>query len=86
MPYQALPPVYIQNASLEIAWVRTVREHGTIAGTAILPFLTEGLEGFDVNEPRDWWYAEHLVQAGQGTLPPMTIESWAPAPAGGRSR
>ncbi len=24
-PYQALPPVYVQNASLEIAWTRTVR-------------------------------------------------------------
>ena len=24
MPYQSLPPVYVQNASLEIAWCRTV--------------------------------------------------------------
>ena len=37
----ALPgaaPVYVQNASLEIAWVRTVTESGTIAGTAIYRF------------------------------------------------
>ena len=71
MPYQALPKVYVQNASLEIAWRRTVSETGTIAGRAILPFLTEGHEGFDVNEPRDWWYAEHLVSRGEAALPSL---------------
>ena len=29
MPYQALPRVYVQNASLEIAWRRTVSETGS---------------------------------------------------------
>ena len=33
MPYQALPPVYVQNASLEIAWTHGVASTGTIAGT-----------------------------------------------------
>lgn len=69
MPYQALPEVYIQNASLEIAWTRTVRELGTIAGTRVYPFFTRGHEGFDVNEARDWWYAEHLLREGGATLP-----------------
>src|SRR5262249_15748986 len=46
-PYQALPPVYVQNASLEIAWTRTVKETRTIAGNVLVPFLTEGYEGFD---------------------------------------
>ena len=86
MPYQALPTVYIQNASLEIAWVRTVREHQTIAGTAVLPFLTEELEGFDVNEPRDLWYAEHMLREGQGRLPPVSADPWRPAAAGARAR
>jgi CMP-N,N'-diacetyllegionaminic acid synthase len=71
MAYQNLPRVYIQNASLEIAWRSTVRETDTIAGTKILPFLTEGHEGFDFNEPRDWWYAEHLVSSGEASLPPI---------------
>lgn len=72
MPYQALPEVYIQNASLEIAWTRTVRELGTIAGTRVYPFFTRGHEGFDVNEARDWWYAEHLLREGGATLPSPT--------------
>jgi CMP-N,N'-diacetyllegionaminic acid synthase len=71
MPYQSLPSVYIQNASLEIAWRSTVRETDSIAGTRILPFLTEGHEGFDLNDPRDWWYAEHLLATGEATLPPI---------------
>jgi N-acylneuraminate cytidylyltransferase len=71
MPYQSLPRVYIQNASLEIAWRRTVSETDTIAGTRIAPFLTEGPEGFDLNDARDWWYAEHLIATGEATLPPI---------------
>lgn len=69
MAYQALPPVYVQNASLEIAWSRVPLEGRTIAGTAITPFLTEGFEGFDLNEARDWWYAEQLLASGEAVLP-----------------
>ena len=68
-PYQALPEVYIQNASLEIAWTRVVFEGHTIAGEALLPFFTEGFEGFDVNRPFDWAYAEELIRTGQARLP-----------------
>ena len=67
--YPSLPVVFVQNASLEIAWVRTVRETHTIAGVSILPFLTEGFEGFDVNHPRDWDLAERLVARGEAVLP-----------------
>ena len=81
-PYQDLPRVWVQNASLEIAWCRVVRQTGTIAGERILPFFTEGYEGFDVNEPKDWWYAEHLLAAGEATLPPVTAEPWASPRAG----
>ena len=68
-PYQVLPEVYVQNASLEIAWTSVVLEGHTIAGEAILPFFTEGFEGFDVNRPYDWTYAEELVRTGQARLP-----------------
>ena len=67
--YQALPAVYVQNASLEIAWTRVVREGRTIAGINIVPFLTEGSEGFDVNQPYDWQLAELMVSRGEATLP-----------------
>ena len=70
-PYQALPPVYVQNASLEIAWTRVLRERRTIAGDVLVPFMTEGYEGFDINDPYDWMVAERLLAEGQVTLPPV---------------
>ena len=69
--YQALPEVYVQNASLEIAWSRVVFEGGTIAGHVQMPFFTEGYEGFDVNYPADWRLAEELVRDGLAELPPV---------------
>jgi N-acylneuraminate cytidylyltransferase len=68
-PYQALPPVYAQNASLEIAWTRVVTDQDSISGNSIAPFLTQGDEGFDINQPEDWWLAEHMLSAGTATLP-----------------
>lgn len=68
-PYQALPPVHVQNASLEMAWSRVVTERRSIAGDAMMPFLTEGHEGFDINDPHDWEIAERLVADGTATLP-----------------
>jgi CMP-N,N'-diacetyllegionaminic acid synthase len=67
--YQSLPEVYAQNASLEIARCRVVFDGRTIAGTVLMPFFTEGYEGFDVNSVYDWDLAEHLVQAGRARLP-----------------
>lgn len=67
--YASLPEVFVQNASLEIAWSRVVFETHTIAGHTIVPFLTEGYEGFDVNRPYDWRLAEELIRTSQATLP-----------------
>jgi len=71
-PYQALPPVYVQNASLEIAWTRVVFERRTIAGDVLVPFLTEGYEGFDINDATDWMVAERLLAEGVVQLPAVT--------------
>ena len=68
-PYQALPEVYVQNASLEIAWTRIIFEQRTIAGNVLVPFVTEGYEGFDINDPTDWMVAERLLADGVVTLP-----------------
>lgn len=69
--YAALPTVYVQNASLEIAWSRVVRETGTIAGAVLVPFFTERDEGVDINSEQDWWYAQHLLERGEASLPPI---------------
>lgn len=73
--YQDLPLVYVQNASLEMALCSVVFETGTIAGHTVLPFLTEGLEGFDLNMPHDWELAESLLRSGQASLPEITTNT-----------
>lgn len=74
--YAALPPVYVQNASLEIAWTRVVFHGRTIAGSVLAPFLTADEEGLDVNEEFDWWKAERLLELGDATLPAVNIKAW----------
>jgi len=74
--YQSLPEVYVQNASLEIAWTRVVFDGRTIAGNVVMPFLTEGHEGFDVNRPMDWRIAEELVVNGEAVLPDVRQEPY----------
>lgn len=69
--YGVLPEVYVQNASLEIAWVKKTRETGSIAGDRVLPFITEDYEGFDINAPEDWVVAEHLIREGLVELPAL---------------
>jgi len=66
--YQALPEIYVQNANLEIAWTDVVFNKHSIAGDVIMPFFTDDYEGFDLNRPYDWEYAEHLINAGKVQL------------------
>ena len=73
--YAALPPIFVQNASLEIAWSRVALEGGSIAGDVIVPFISEGLEGFDINQPEDWWVAERMLAGGDARLPRI---DWPP--------
>ena len=70
--YQSLPEVYVQDASLEIAWSRVVHDQRTIAGKVLMPFFPEGNEGFDINNEYDWSLAEHLVNSGEAVLPTVT--------------
>jgi len=72
-PTQTLPAFYVQNASLEMAWTRTVTQLGSIAGKKVLPFFTEGYEGFDINTPDDWREAERLIAEGLVALPAVSL-------------
>ena len=65
----ALPEVFVQNASLEIAWSRVVFDGHTIAGVSVMPFFTDEAEGFDINNQYDWDHAEALVAQGKFALP-----------------
>ncbi|MDH4103318.1 MAG: acylneuraminate cytidylyltransferase family protein [Thermoleophilia bacterium] len=77
--YQALPPVYVQNSALEIAWMRVVAETGTREGRVVAPFFTEGYEGFNVDDEDDWERAERLVASGRAALPTVGRPPYAPA-------
>jgi CMP-N-acetylneuraminic acid synthetase len=79
--YQALPRVYVQNSALEIAWCRVVTDTGTREGRILAPFLTEGLEGFNVDDEEDWARAEALVAAKQAVLPAVEAEPYPYPPA-----
>ncbi len=70
--YPSLPVIYVQNASLEIAWSRVVLKNRTIAGNVVMPFFTTDYEGFDVNNEYDWQLAEQMVQDGDAKLPNVT--------------
>jgi CMP-N,N'-diacetyllegionaminic acid synthase len=76
--YQALPAVYSQNSALEIAWTRVVTETGTREGRVLAPFLTQGLEGFNVDDEEDWERAERLVASGEATLPEVGRPPYPP--------
>jgi CMP-N,N'-diacetyllegionaminic acid synthase len=67
--YPALPHVYVQNSALEIARVSIVLGTRTREGRVVAPFLTQGLEGFNVDDEDDWERAERLAATGAARLP-----------------
>ncbi len=71
--HPSLPEVYVQNASLEIAWSRVVFDQNSISGERLMPFFTQGHEGFDLNSEYDWGLAEHLAANGAAQLPSIFI-------------
>jgi CMP-N,N'-diacetyllegionaminic acid synthase len=75
VPTQTLPRVFVQNASLEMAWSWVVPAFGTISGNKVAPFFTEGYEGFDLNTMDDWREAERLIKEGLVVLPSSPLAS-----------
>jgi CMP-N,N'-diacetyllegionaminic acid synthase len=68
--YQALPKVYAQNSSLELAWSRVLDDPvPTISGNRVAPFFTEGAEGFSIDYPEDVEVAERMLARGEVKLP-----------------
>lgn len=51
--FKVLPTIYIQNASLEISFVKNVIKKNSISGEKIMPFFTKNLEGTDINNQED---------------------------------
>ena len=78
--YQALPPVYVQNSALEIAWTRVVEATGTREGVIQAPFLTEGHEGLNIDDEDDFERAEQLVAEGRARLVDVPREPYPGEP------
>jgi CMP-N,N'-diacetyllegionaminic acid synthase len=74
--YQALPPIYVQNSALEIAWTRVVGATGTREGRMLAPFLTEGYEGLNIDEEDDLALADRLIAEGRASLVHVTREPY----------
>ncbi len=70
----ALPAVYVQDSSLEIARTALVAER-EIAGARVVPFFPEGAEGFSIDYPDDWEAAERLAAADPTLLPDLTVRA-----------
>jgi N-acylneuraminate cytidylyltransferase len=74
--YSALPEVFVQNASLEIARTKLVLENESISGEIVIPFQTEGLEGFDINFREDFVLAENFICTENNILPLIKKHSY----------
>lgn len=72
--FAALPTVYVQNSSLEIAWSRVLDDAvPTISGRRLAPFFTEGWEGFSIDYPEDVELAESAIARGEAVLPRVEV-------------
>lgn len=83
-PTQSLPPVYVQNSSLEMAWTANVELHGTISGRKVAPFFTVGVEGLSIDTEADWQAAERLARDHPEWLPSVDVAGVSPVAAGER--
>jgi CMP-N,N'-diacetyllegionaminic acid synthase len=68
----ALPEVYVQDSSLEIARTAIVARR-EIAGERVVPFFCERHEGFSIDYPDDWDAAERIAAAEPSALPPIEV-------------
>lgn len=76
-PTQTLGTYYIQNSSLEMGWFANLTQYGTIHGRKVRPFFTRGWEGFALDTPEQWAYAEYLVATGAVQLPSVDLAAAA---------
>jgi N-acylneuraminate cytidylyltransferase len=75
-PTQSLPEVWVQNASLEIAFSRCVLESESISGNRIAPFKTVFPEGIDINSEFDFARAKMIVDEGLFSLPEVRVDPY----------
>ena len=72
--YANLPEFYTQDASLEIAWTKTLVNKKSISGSEIVPFISCFIEGFDINDPEDIIIADSLLKENKKILVEIDIK------------
>ena len=60
-PFQVLEKLWIQDASLEIARVKAVRESHSISGRKVMGYEMPNIEGFDINYSEDMEFARKAI-------------------------
>ena len=74
--YQALPEVYVQTSSLELAWMRTLRGPSpSIAGSRIAGLVVDGPDALSIDYPEDFERAERAVGDGLAAFPAEPSEA-----------
>ena len=72
----ALPEIYVQNASLEISYSKNVFFKNSISGEIVIPFVTNGIEGFDINNPEDIILLEHFSKNNINLLEKINLKPY----------
>lgn len=57
-------PLWVQNGCIDICRPSNIQYFGGYLGLNIMPFITDGPEGFDINTWYDWNIAEYLIEKG----------------------
>ena len=60
MPRQKLAPLFIQNGSVDVVWVRTILKKNSMTGEDIRGFIMHPLVSVNVNDAVDLLLAELL--------------------------
>ena len=57
-----LPPIYIQNACIEIGSIEGIlKENMPTSGFLTIPFIIDDIESFDINSKEDIDYARYIA-------------------------
>lgn len=67
-PTQQFTPIWCQNGALQVHRVESISDNGDLSGDKIMGINLQGYEGFDLNTPDDWEYAEWLAKVGKAEL------------------
>lgn len=65
LPMQSLGRIFCQNGCIHIAQTSIIGKYSNVSGLRIMPFRTQGYEGFDINTPDDLEFANFLIEKGK---------------------